>query len=524
MQHDVLALDDLGADELKEVEVGETKLLLARDGDRVFATSAKCTHKGAPLKNGTRVGNSVICPWHHAIFDLKTGDHREPPGQGCLARFTVSVEDGRILVEVPGDAPSQRPEVDPSSRKTGGDRVFAIIGTGAAGLACAQELVRAGFDGRIVMIGTEGAPPYDRTDLSKAVLKGEKKPGETVLVETDDLHELGIERVHARVTRIEAGERLLVLEGRGAPTELHYDACFAAPGSAAAELPMDNTDLPNVFVLRSIEDAKALMDAVAVETEIAIVGSGFIGMEAAAALAGDKRSVTVITPEEVPFASKWGEKVGRQITEQHRSNGVTVKTGAKVASIDASDGMAWSVTTEDGESVRTGLVLLGVGAKPNLDLFGDLAKDGKVPVDGSLKASDGLWVGGDVAAFPLAGRDYSARIEHWRVAEQHGRHAARAMLGDDKPFSGVPFFWSAQYGPIHYVGHAESYDDIHYLGDLSKGSYTAFYLKDGKVVAAIGRGEDDVTADLHAVMLTDPTPSAEALEGAGWRPKSLIRG
>ncbi|EAU43336.1 dioxygenase, ferredoxin reductase component, putative [Fulvimarina pelagi HTCC2506] len=522
MQHDVLGLDELGPDELKEVEVGETKLLLARDGERVFATGAKCTHKGAPLKNGTRVANTVICPWHHAIFDLDSGDHIEPPGQGCLTRFVVSVQNGRIMVEVPEGAHIHRPEVAQSERKTGGDAVFAIIGTGAAGLACAQELVKRGFDGRIVMIGQEDTPPYDRTDLSKAYLKGGTTPEKMTLASRDELHDLGIERVHARVTKIDAEARHLTLEGKGAPSELTYDACFAAPGSGSAQLPIENADMPNVFTLRSLNDGKALLGAAEVETEIVIVGSGFIGMEAAAALAGDGRNITVVTPEELPFASKWGDAVARQITEQHKSKGVTMKLGARVEKIEASDGMATGVTTEGGETIRAGLIILAVGAKPNLDAFGDLAKDGKVSVDANLRAADRLWVGGDVADFPLYKRGYSTRIEHWRVAEQHGRHAARAMLGDEGAFAGVPFFWSAQYGPIHYVGHAESYDDVHIEGDIENGSYTAFYIKNGKVIAGIGRGKADVTAELHAAMLSDPAPSAEKLKAAEWKPQSLI--
>jgi len=133
-----------------------------------------------------------------------------------------------------------------------------------------------------------------------------------------------------------------------------------------------------------------------------------------------------------------------------------------------------------------------------------------------------LFAGGDVANFPLAGRDYSTRIEHWRVAEQHGRHAAAAMLGEAGAFDGVPFFWSAQYGPIHYVGNARSYDDVHIEGDLDAGSYTAFYIIAGRVVAALGRGKADTTADLHAVMLSDRTPAVADLAAVDWQPARLL--
>ena len=126
MKHDVYAFDDLPPHGLTEVAVGDLKILLARDGDRVLATGATCTHKGAPLKNGQRVGNRVICPWHHAIFDLEDGAHLQPPGKGCLSRFAASVEGGRVFVELADGAKAHRPDPDPAIRERGDDRVFEI--------------------------------------------------------------------------------------------------------------------------------------------------------------------------------------------------------------------------------------------------------------------------------------------------------------------------------------------------------------------------------------------------------------
>ncbi len=144
----------------------------------------------------------------------------------------------------------------------------------------------------------------------------------------------------------------------------------------------------------------------------------------------------------------------------------------------------------------------------------------EVGPDLSVEAS--LFAGGDGAKLPLHGRDYATRIEHWRVAEQHGRYAARAMLGETSPYTGIPFFWSAQYGPIHYVGHAKDYDECHIEGDLEAGSYTAFYIVADCVVAALGRGKADTTADLHAVMLNDRTPAVADLAAVDWQPARLL--
>ncbi len=145
-----------------------------------------------------------------------------------------------------------------------------------------------------------------------------------------------------------------------------------------------------------------------------------------------------------------------------------------------------------------------------------------VAVDATLKAADGLHAGGDIAAFPLAATGDTARIEHWRVAEQHGRHAAGAMLGEAKPFDGIPYFWSAQHGRLSYLGHAEKFDAVHIEGSLEENSFTAFYVKDGRVLAALGLGKGDRTPALHALMLHDPAPERAKLEAAGWDPAALL--
>ncbi len=525
MQHDVAAFADLSENGLHEVEAGGIKILLARDGDCVLATGAHCTHKGAPLKNGTRVGNRVICPWHHANFDLTNGDHIEPPGQGCLNRFETAVVDGRVLVEVPEGAGEHRPEVEPSARKAGGNRIFAIIGDGAAGLACAQELVKLGFDGRIVMFSDDGETPYDRTALSKTYLAGKTDDDDLPLVGTGGLDAIGVERITERVERVDAAKRTIHFAGKeGVGEGLVYDRCFAAPGSGSAVMPVKNADLPNVFTLRTHDDAKKLKTAAEGAETIVIVGSGFIGMEAAAAFIANGKTVTVVSQETLPFESKWGEAVARQIVGQHRAKGVTVMTNTSVAAIEEKRGHVSAVHLSSGEELAADLVLLAVGAKPRLAIFGKAAEEaGGVAVGPDLSVDASLFVGGDVAKYPLPGRDYATRIEHWRVAEQHGRHAARAMLGDTAPFAGIPFFWSAQYGPIHYVGHAKDYDECHIEGDLEAGSYTAFYVKDGRVIAALGRGKADVTADLHGLMLaSDPTPSRTSLAAVDWQPAKLL--
>ncbi|WP_156419382.1 FAD-dependent oxidoreductase [Aureimonas sp. AU12] len=521
MKHDVIALDALPADGLTEVAVGDLKILLARDGDRVLATGATCTHKGAPLKNGQRVGNRVICPWHHAVFDLEDGAHLQPPGKGCLNRFAASVEGGRVLVEIrEGDGPHM-PDPAPEARERGGEAVFSIVGGGAAGLACAEELVRGGFAGRIVLFTPEGEPPYDRTDLSKTYLSGKKKDEDLPLLPRERLEALGIELDARTVERIDAAAKTLQLADG---STLAYDRCFAAPGSDAAPLTLANAECSNVLQLRDHADARALKAALETASRVAVIGSGFIGMEAAASLTAQGKSVTVLSRDPLPFAKQFGEAVATQLLKTHRAKGVDVRTGTEIETLEAEDGRVVAVRLAGGERIATDLVLAAVGAAPRTGLLSGVETNGRgVVTDETLRVANGLYAGGDIAEFPLHGRHERARIEHWRLAEQHGRHAAQAMLGSTEPFRGVPFFWTAQQGRLAYLGHAKGFDEVHIEGDLDGNSYTAFYVKGGRVVAALGLGKGDRTPALHALMLTDPTPSSERLAAAGWDPAALLK-
>ncbi|MBB3951540.1 FAD-dependent oxidoreductase [Aureimonas jatrophae] len=520
MRHDLCALSDLPPNGLNEVAVGDLKILVARDGDRVFATGATCTHKGAPLKNGQRVGNRVICPWHHAIFDLETGDHREPPGQGCLARFTVSVESGRVRVEVPEGAKPHRPSVTPADRRSGSQRIFAIVGAGAAGLACAKELVRGGFDGRIVLFAPEGEPPYDRTDLSKTYLQGKKQDDALPLMDADEIEALGIELRPVRVERIDSTASQLVLDGGERVT---FDGCLAAPGSDASSLDLDGADAPNVLTLRSHGDAKTLLAHVQSAQRIVIVGSGFIGMEAAASLVSLGKAVCVLSRSELPFAKQFGEEVATQLLATHREKGIDVRTGVEVAALDRQDGRVNGVRLGDGSVVPADVVIAATGAQPRSHLVDGAERSGKgVKVGADLRAAGQVFAAGDIAQFTLENRE-PMRIEHWRIAEQQGRHAARVFLGQAGRFDAIPYFWSAQHGRLSYLGHADAFDEVHIEGDLKGNSFTAFYVKDGRILAALGLGKGDRTPALHAVMLEDPTPSRERLASVGWDPSRLLR-
>ena len=168
---------DLQAGEMKEFTVGETRILLARVNDGFHAVSANCPHYGAPLAEGALCGTRLICPWHHAVFDIVNGDLEEPPALDSLVSYDVRVEGERVMVSLPEKTQDRRP-VGMAKRDPAADaRQFVIIGAGAAGYVAAQTLREEGFRGNVVMITRENRVPYDRPNLSKDYLHGRSCAG-----------------------------------------------------------------------------------------------------------------------------------------------------------------------------------------------------------------------------------------------------------------------------------------------------------------------------------------------------------
>jgi apoptosis-inducing factor 3 len=523
MDHCITNLSDIPEGGMRAVDIAGRCILLSRDGNNVMAVSGHCTHEGAPLADGVRVGNHVICPWHHAIFDLATGDHLEPPGEGRLKSFDTRVEDGKVFVHLndQNGAAESRDEIDDGTVRQH-DRIFAIVGAGAAGRAAAEELRRSGYDGRILLYSMERDAPYDRTSLSKSFLAGEKSAEDIELLSEQKLRAKGIEPALGQtIIKIKASEKKLVFSDG---SELNYEACLAAPGSAAYKPDIAGVDLPGVYTLRSKADGLRLKDEAARAEKIVIVGSGFIGMETAAVFVQQKKPVTVVTPDPKPFAHVFGPQIADALLATHRAAGTAILLDSPIIEIEKANGRASGVRLKSGKSISADLVLLGTGAKPRIDLIEGAvpSPDGGIVVDETLKAAEQLWIAGDIASFPSRFADgQTIRVEHWRVAEQLGRHAARAMLGDRSPFSGIPFFWSLQHWQLSLVGLTRDFDEIHIEGQLSEGRFMAYFIRGDRVVAGVGAGDGDKTAALHALFLGADMPSARALSDAGWEPAKL---
>lgn len=498
----VARLADLREDRGTAVKIEDTEILLLRVGGEARAFQAKCPHAGAPLADGAVCQGRLVCPWHKASFAVEDGSLCEPPALDALQRYPVEVRDGEVLVSrepLPAQAAESRPD----------DRLFVIVGAGAAGTAAAAALREFGYGGRLLLIGREPGEPYDRTALSKFVLQGDKAPDEAPpLREPEFFRQQRIERLHAEVTRLDPQTRQLELANG---QTLSYEGCVLATGGEPKPLDVPGAQLEGIHLLRTRADAAAILAELPAEGRAVIVGASFIGLEAASALRKQGLAVDVVSPASLPFVKQMGETLGQHFKTLHEANGVTFHAPSEVVGFTG-DAHVRQVSLKDGSQLPADLVLVGTGITPATTFLTDLllADDGSVPVDAELRAAEGLYAVGDLATFPFAGQP--TRIEHWRLAQQHGRLAARNLLGHAERYADVPFFWTLHHGKRYeYLGHPRHWDDMHLDGSLGDQTFVALLLAEDRVVGVVACQRERATAIL-AQRMRQPLGRAEALD------------
>ncbi len=463
-------------------------VLLARLDDGVHAVGGSCTHYGGPLGEGLVAGDEVRCPWHHACFSLRTGAALRAPAFAALPIWRVEVVGDTVFVRErvkAKPAPPPRPKEMPGA--------IVIVGGGGAGFAAAQRLRALGFDGRLTMLGADDDVPCDRPNLSKDYLAGTAQEDWIPLQGPKFYEKHGIDlRLGCEVAAIDAGARQVRLAGGEA---IGYDALLVATGAEPRRLPLPGFDRPNVFALRSLADARAIIAACADARTVAFVGAGFIGMEAAGALRTRGLGVHVVEAGEVPMERALGRELGEFLTGLHRAQGVTFHLRAGVVGFD---GRALSL--EDGTTIGADLVVVGVGVAPRTQLAAaaGLEVDDGIVVDARLQASvPGIYAAGDVARFPHAGG--RVRIEHWVHALRQGQAVAANMLGAARDFADVPFFWTHHQGvELRCTGYMAGWDEVRIDGEPSSRDFTARYHRAGRLVAAASVGRDRENLEIEA--------------------------
>jgi NADPH-dependent 2,4-dienoyl-CoA reductase/sulfur reductase-like enzyme/nitrite reductase/ring-hydroxylating ferredoxin subunit len=455
--------------------VGAQEVLLVRTSDGLFAIDAHCSHYHGPLAEGLVVRNTVRCPWHHACFDLRSGEATRAPALSALACWLVEERDGQIFIR----EQREQPKAGRQARSDAPEKIV-IVGGGAAGFAAAEMLRRREFRGSIVMLSKEAAPPVDRPNLSKDYLAG-SAPEDWLPLRPDDFYrEADIDlRLGAVVSSIDPKARELVTSGG----TVRYDRLLLATGAEPVPLAIPGARQIPVRTLRSLADCRAIIEDTEGAHRALVIGASFIGLEVAASLRSRGIDVHVVAPEAIPMERILGAEMGRFVRALHEEHGVVFHLGDTVAAIDGR-----RATLESGESLTIDFAVVGIGVKPRLALAqsAGLALDRGVVVDAYLETSaPGIYAAGDIARWPDPHSGENIRVEHWVVAERQGQTAACNMLGDREVFDAVPFFWSQHYDvPINYVGHADQWDEIAVDGDIRARDCLVQYKRQGRVLAA----------------------------------------
>jgi 3-phenylpropionate/trans-cinnamate dioxygenase ferredoxin reductase subunit len=367
------------------------------------------------------------------------------------------------------------------------DRTFVIVGAGQAGGWCAKTLRDQKFEGRIVMLGEEPDPPYERPPLSKQLLLGKMEPDKTKFWPDESWGQWNVEfRPNTRVARIDrAGRAVETASGE----RIAYDRLMIATGSRPRTLPVPGADLPGVHTLRTIPDSLAIRERIRAGARVVVVGGGWIGLEVAAGARKLGAEVTVVETLDRLCARALAPDVSGWLLGLHRGEGVEVRLKASVARFEGDGALARAVLA-DGSAIPCTLAVVGIGIVPNAELAAEagLAIDNGIVVDDRGRTSDpDIFAAGDVTNHPNAVLGRRVRLESWENAQNQGIAAARAMLDAGEPYAEVPWFWSDQFEMnIQLVGLPDKYDATAVRGAMTDNEFTVFYLAGGKLVGAAG--------------------------------------
>jgi 3-phenylpropionate/trans-cinnamate dioxygenase ferredoxin reductase subunit len=393
-----------------------------------------------------------------------------------------------------------------------------IVGAALAGAKAAEALRDEGFEGRVVLIGSEDELPYERPPLSKEYLRGE------VPREKARVHEEGFYESHDIELRLGTTVERIDVEGRSVDLvggeRIGYDRLLLATGAEPRRLETAG----DVLYLRDLADSDAIRERLERGTgKVAVVGAGWIGSEVAASARQKGLEVALVEMADVPLERVLGRTVGEIYGAIHTDHGVELHTGAAVETIESE-----RVLLADGTAIECDFVVVGVGVTPRTQLAeaAGLAVGNGILVSKRLETSaPGVFAVGDVANAYHPFYERKLRVEHWANALNQPATAAQAMLGKPASYERLPYFFSDQYEVgMEYTGYAAAWDEVVLRGDADSREFVAFWLKDGRVLAGMNVNVWDVTDAIKALIgsraeipverLTDPDVSLEELAAA----------
>jgi len=382
---------------------------------------------------------------------------------------------------------------------------FVIIGAGLAGASAARTLREEGFAGPVRLIGAEAHRPYLRPPLSKEYLSG-SADRDTVFVDPEDWYaQNGIElSLETTVTRIEPRAHLVHTDH---DESFGYRGLLLATGSSPRRLSIPGAEFDGVHYLRTLDDSDLLRSQLSAGGKrVVLIGSGWIGMEVAATARTLGNDVTILERDPIPLANALGDELGQVFAVLHSQNGVVLRMSVVVDSIVGAAGRATGVRLEGGEVLAADLVLVGVGATPNIELAHavGLLTDNGILVDASLRTSDpAICAAGDVANAYHPVAKLRLRSEHWANALNGGKAAARSLLGQPTSYDDIPYFYTDQFDMgMEYSGFAPLARgaDVVYRGDRAGREFIAFWVRDARVVAGMNVNVWDVNEAVQGII------------------------
>ena len=362
-----------------------------------------------------------------------------------------------------------------------------VVGAAASGLATVEALRRKGYAGGITVLGDEPHAPYDRPPLSKQVLSGQWEPARTALRTPEVLGGLDAEFVpgDAAIALDTATRTVRTERGR----EHQADAIAIATGMRARELP-GQRDLSGVHVLRTLDDALALRKDLLTCSRLVVVGEGVLGAEIAATARKLGLDVTMTGPQPAPMALQVGPMVSGLLAELHSEQGVRLRLGVGVVALTGEHGRVAEVQLASGERLPADAVVVAIGASPATEWLADsgLRLDNGVVCDSRCRAAEGIYAVGDVARWHHEGLGRLIRLENRTNATEQAQVVAGAILGEDRPYLPVPYFWTDQYdAKIQVHGMLPIGAEVDVVdGDVSSRRFVARYRSDGVVTGVLG--------------------------------------
>jgi 3-phenylpropionate/trans-cinnamate dioxygenase ferredoxin reductase subunit len=396
---------------------------------------------------------------------------------------------------------------------------FLLIGGGMASAHCAAELRKRGAEGSILLVGREPEPPYERPPVSKEYLRGEAERADAYVNPPSWYEENGVELLtgcnvmsldpEARTVKIQGGE------------EVAFGKALLGTGAMVNILRVEGAENEGIHYLRAFGNSDAIRAEAEPAEHVVLVGGSYIGTEVAASLTAKGTKCSIVAMEEVALSRTFGADAGRWFQEKIEAHGVEFHGGEELEAFEG-DGRVGAVVTKSGLSIGCDMVVVGAGVRPDAMLAqrSGIEVDGAIVCDSKLQTSiAGIYAAGDCCSYESVVHGRRIHVEHWDVAMQQGIHAARNMLGDDRDYEVVPYFFSdlADWASLEYVGPASDWDEEVWRGDRAKGEFSVWYLKDGRVAGALSVGRPEDLAEARRMLAdgVDVTGAREAIADLG---------